>query len=172
MPTPGPHRHGPPTPPNQTTPRCPQRSARTLRTLRSLSEPLSSWPGPLGPPDTANSDLVVSSPTWYIYWNESHPSSPRRGHFWISRAGLGAGLTLAPRKLHWDWNSWSEIHSPRSCHSTPARDHLGAWPSVLLFVYFLFSRLQRQVGETVLVHICHRGVENGVPGHFLCHIVT
>lgn len=95
MPTPGPHRHGPPTLPNQTTPR-PQRSAKTLRTLKSLSELLSSWLGPLVPPDTANFDLVVSSPTWYLCWNESHPSSPRRGHFWISRAGLGAGLTLPP----------------------------------------------------------------------------
>ena len=39
-----------------------------------------------------NFDLVISSETWYLYWNESYASSLRGG-----RAGLGAGLTLPPQ---------------------------------------------------------------------------
>ena len=62
------------------------------RGQRRHQGPLSSRLGPLGPLDTVNFDLVISSETWYLYWNESHTSSLRGG-----RAGLGAGLTLPPK---------------------------------------------------------------------------
>ena len=33
----------------------------------------------MGPLDTVNFDLVISSKTWYLYWNESYASSLRGG---------------------------------------------------------------------------------------------
>lgn len=56
--------------------------------------------------------------------------------------------------------------------TTCTQDHLRVWPSVLLSIYFLFSGMQRLVGGRVLVYIHHRGIENGVLGHFLRHIIT
>lgn len=142
---------------------------RTSRALGGLSDLPSSEPVSLVSPDTANFDPADSSPTWYLYGNESHPCSLARGHFWILRARLRVGLTFPP--------SWTgpEVHGLIPSPSTLIRDHLGPGPQsssvgILSASSSLDSKdmLERMSEFSFSIH----GIENGVLGHLVSHILA